>query len=137
MVFFGEYQVNFSSGGRLVLPKRIREMLKGGTFVLTKGFGSYLSGYDKEDWEKRVSGLLSLSILSADDLEKRRFIFSALSYLEIDDQGRFIIPKNLLDYAGLLNKATIIGVGDHFEIWEPDSWKKYVNSHASTFKRDS
>lgn len=125
MVFFGEYQINFSGSGRLLLPKKVRELLKGNTFILTKGFGVCLAGYDKDDWEKRATDLLNPSLLQPTDMENRRSIFSSLVYLEIDEQGRFVIPKNLLEYGQLKEKPVIIGVGDHFEIWNQESWLKY------------
>lgn len=125
MVFFGEYQVNLSGSGRFVLPKRIRELIKGNTFILTKGFDNSLAGYDREDWEKRAADLLNPSLLQPSDLKERRGIFSALSYLEIDEQGRFVIPKNLLGFADIKDEAVIIGVGDHFEIWDSEKWKEY------------
>ncbi|MFA6017509.1 MAG: cell division/cell wall cluster transcriptional repressor MraZ [Patescibacteria group bacterium] len=125
MVFFGEYQINFSGSGRLLLPKKVRELLKGNAFILTKGFGSCLSGYDKDDWEKRATELLNPSLLQPTDMDNRRYIFSSLVYLEIDEQGRFVVPKNLLEYGQLKDKAVIIGVGDHFEIWEANKWEEY------------
>jgi len=125
MVFFGEYTVSFSAPGRIVLPKKLRELLKGDVFILTKGFDTCLSGYDKEDWEIRAKALLDVSLLEKENLEKRRFLFSSIVYLEIDDQGRFVIPRNLLSYAGISEKVSIIGVGDHFEIWNQDKWEKY------------
>jgi len=131
MVFFGEYQINFSGSGRLLLPKKLRELLKGNTFILTKGFGNCLSGYDKDDWEKRATELLNPSLLQPTDMDNRRYIFSSLVYLEIDDQGRFVVPKNLLEYGQLKDKAVIIGVGDHFEIWEVENWKKYSKTIKS------
>ena len=135
MVFFGEYQVNFSGAGRVLLPKKVRELLKGNVFILTKGFDNCLSGYDKDDWEKRASELLNPSLLQPTDMNERRSVFSAMAYLEIDEQGRFVMPKNLLEYGRLKDRAIVIGVGDHFEIWSPDEWKKYA--HTSTFKRSS
>lgn len=131
MVFFGEYQINFSGSGRLLLPKKVRELLKGNTFILTKGFGVCLAGYDKDDWEKRAAELLNPSLLQPSDMENRRSIFSSLVYLEIDEQGRFVVPKNLLEYGQLKEKVTIIGVGDHFEVWDEKKWKEYA--HTSTF----
>ena len=125
MVFFGEYQINFSGSGRLLLPKKVRELLKGNTFILTKGFGVCLAGYDKDDWEKRAVELLNPSLLQPTDMENRRSIFSSLVYLEIDEQGRFVVPKNLLEYGQLKERAIIIGVGDHFEIWNQEKWQKY------------
>jgi MraZ protein len=126
MVFFGEYQVAFSAPGRIVLPKRIRELLKGDVLILSKGYSACLAGYDKEAWEARASSLLTTSLLSQEDLEKKRFLFSSTVYLEIDEQGRFVIPKSLLEYAKLNGKATIVGVGDHFEVWSVAEWEKYI-----------
>lgn len=132
MVFFGEYEVSFSGQGRIILPKKIRALLKGGTFILGKGSDSCLSGYDKENWEKRTEQLADSSLLEENNDAKKRFIFSSVSYLEIDDQGRFVIPKNLLNYANLSGRAVIIGTGDHFEIWNPDSWYKYSEKFTNT-----
>ena len=84
-----------------------------------------MSGYDKDDWEKRATELLNPSLLQPTDMENRRYIFSSLVYLEIDEQGRFVVPKNLLEYGQLKEKAVIIGVGDHFEIWDQAKWREY------------
>ncbi len=133
MVFYGEYEVVFSGSGRIVLPKKIRTLLKGNTFVLSKGSDECLAGYDKENWEKRAHELTQSSVLEENHDAKKRFIFSSIVFLEIDDQGRFVIPKNLLDYGRLNKKATIIGVGDHFEIWDPQKWRVYnkIQTHPS------
>ena len=131
MVFFGEYLVSFSAPGRIILPKKLRELLKGNIFILTKGFDFCLAGYDKEDWEARASELLTVSLLEQDNLEKRRFLFSSAVYLEIDDQGRFVIPRNLLNYVALNEKILIVGVGDHFEIWQQSKWEKYVKGNKN------
>lgn len=131
MVFFGEYFVSFSAPGRIVLPKKLRELLKGNIFVLAKGFDTCLAGYDKEDWETRAQELLHVPLLERENLEKRRFLFSSAAYLEIDDQGRFVIPRNLMQYAGLNEKVLIIGTGDHFEIWEEKRWEKYMKTASS------
>lgn len=131
MVFFGEYLVSFTAPGRLVLPKKLRELLKGNIFILTKGFNFCLAGYDKDEWESKAHELMNVSLLEQDNLEKRRFVFSSTVYLEIDDQGRFVIPRSLILYGLLSEKAYIIGVGDHFEIWEKDKWEKYIKEMRS------
>ena len=128
MVFYGDYLVSFSAPGRVVLPKKIRELLKGNIFILAKGFNFCLAGFDKDAWEEKAKDLVNVSLLENENLEKRRFIFSSTVYLEIDDQGRFVIPKNMLDFSSLKNKVQIIGVGDHFEIWNPENWVKYSKS---------
>lgn len=129
MVFFGEYQVSFTGTGRIVLPKKIRELLKGNSVVVTKGFDNCLSGFDKDEWEGRAKELMSVSLLEKDNIEKRRFLFSSTVYLDIDEQGRMVLPKNLMQYAGFTDKALIVGVGDHFEIWEPKKWEEYITNN--------
>jgi len=125
MVFFGEYSVSFTAPGRIVIPKKIRELLKGDTFIVTKGFDECLSGYDREDWEGRSQSLVSVSLLDKTDIAKRRALFSSATYITIDDQGRFVIPKSLLLHAGLKDGVLILGVGDHFELWNPEKWEQY------------
>lgn len=125
MVFFGEYLVSFTAPGRIVIPKKIRELLKGDTFIVTKGFDSCLSGYDREDWEARSQALVSVSLLDRTDISKRRALFSSTTYITIDEQGRFVIPKALLTHANLKDKVLILGVGDHFELWNPETWQDY------------
>lgn len=128
MVFYGEYEVSMTSGGRVALPKKIREALSGTEFVISKGFTSCLAGYDKRDWEKRASDLLEVSLLEKEHIEKRRVLFSSTVYVTVDDQGRSVLPKNLREFAKIENKVMIIGVGDHFEIWDKTSWEQYINT---------
>ena len=125
MVFFGEYLVSFTAPGRVVIPKKIRELLKGDSFIVTKGFDFCLAGYDKGDWEARSKELISVSLLDKTDITKRRLLFSSTMHIVIDGQGRFVIPKPLLSFAELKDKVLIIGVGDHFELWSPEKWNSY------------
>jgi MraZ protein len=127
MIFIGEYQVSFTAPGRIILPKKLRKLLEGNEFVLSQGFDNCLAGYDKKDWERRVQSLVDISPLEEEQLNKRRFVFASATYSEIDDQGRFVIPKNLLQYAQLTEEITIIGVGDHFEVWNTKLWMAYVS----------
>lgn len=127
MAFFGEYEVSLTEGGRIVLPKKVRENLKGSTFILTKGFDICLAGYDKADWQERSQEFNQVSLVDTTDIEKRRLLFSGASEVETDDQGRFVVPKALLQFIGLNSAiAIVIGVGDHFEIWEKSAWTKYL-----------
>lgn len=130
MLFVGEYEVVLGDNGRVVIPKKIREALgRTNTFILTKGFDSCLSGFRNEDWEKGTKELIGPSILEMKRVEMKRHLFSSSVSIEIDDQGRIVIPKNLVDYAGLTGRrVVIIGVGAHFEIWNWEKWQKYLIS---------
>src|SRR3989344_722635 len=125
MVYYGEYEVSLTAGGRVALPKKIREGFGNNEFVITKGLGKCLSGYDKISWEGRIKELLNMPVSEKESLaniEKRRILVSSTVYLEIDDQGRAVLPKNLRKLAALSKKAVIAGIGEHFEIWDTNKW---------------
>ena len=134
MVYYGEYEVSLTAGGRVALPKKIRDSLNNKEFVITKGSGKCLLGYDTKSWEKQANQLLNIPILERDNpenLKKRRILFSSTVYLEIDDQGRAVLQKNLREFAALSKKAVIAGIGDHFEIWDKNRWEEYLNKVKS------
>lgn len=129
MVFFGEFIISVTEGGRIAIPKKIRENLKGDVFVLTKGFDVCLAGYDREDWQKRSHELMEVSLLDKEHIDKRRMLFSGANEIVIDDQGRLVIPKALTEFMGLTSdKVKVVGVGDHFEIWDEARWQEYVTN---------
>lgn len=126
MLFLGEFEVNFTGKGRISIPKKIREALGKEQLVLTKGFNRNLTGYRLKDWESSAQTLLSPSIFSMDKLDVKRHLFSSAAVLEIDDQGRIIVPKNLLNYGDLNEKTiVIIGAGTNFEMWNKKEWEQY------------
>jgi len=130
MAFYGEYEVSITAGDRIVLPKKIRAQISGKKFILTKGFDVCLAGYDEKDWNKRSRELLSVSLLEKEHIERKRVLFSGANEIEVDAQARFVIPKSLASYIGLSQKIVlIIGVGDHFEIWEKTKWNTYLSKN--------
>ncbi len=141
MLFVGEYRVVFTGAGRIVIPKKIRDALGSGqTFTLTKAFDRCLSGFRNEDWEKGTQELMGQSLLEMKKVEMKRHLFSSAALIDIDEQGRVVIPKNLLEYAGLSGKeVVIIGVGSYFELWEPERWTSYsknVEENIKTFAKE-
>ena len=136
MLFLGQYRVTFTGQGRIVIPKKIREALgKAKIFTLTKGFDKCLSGFRNEEWEKGAQELMSPSLLEMQKVEMKRHLFSSATMVDIDEQGRIVMPKNLLEYAELNEKEVIlVGVGTYFEIWNVEKWSKYMNNVEKNIK---
>lgn len=134
MAYYGEYRLSMTQGGRIALPKKIRDELGETEVVITKGEGGCLFGYDVKSWEGRVQELLNLPLSERDspeNLAKRRVVFSSTIYLEADEQGRIVLPKSLRTFAIRSKKVVIAGVGDHFEIWDKERWEEYISSTNS------
>lgn len=128
-MFYGEYTVSVTEGGRIAIPKKIRENLTGDTLILTKGFDVCLAAYDRQDWQRRTDDLMDVSLLDKDHIDKRRMLFSGANEVEFDDQGRCVVPKSLLEFMGMHAKEVkVVGVGDHFELWDSRKWSAYLKT---------
>lgn len=126
-MFLGEYHTKFTGIGRVILPKKFREGLLGGIeIILSRGFEGCIWGFSKKEWEKEAGKQLEISITEERARFLRRYFFSASEPVELDNQGRFVIPPALLTYANLKGEVIIIGAGDHFEIWDSKIWGKHL-----------
>lgn len=124
-MYLGEYRQKFSGHGRLVLPKKFRVELKGEKgIILSRGMDGCIWGFDQNRWQEETAKQLKQSLSDKEARDLRRYTFSAAETVRLDEQGRFVIPNALLQYANLENAAVIIGTGDHFEIWNEQSWNK-------------
>lgn len=126
-MFLGEYQHNLTKGNRLALPAKIRSFIPGNEILLTKGFETCILGYPKTAWEEMAKGELAKPVSEREARKIRRQLFSGAILAEIDQQGRVVVPKTLLSYAGIENEVLVIGAGDHFEIWEKTRWETYFD----------
>lgn len=131
MVFFGEYTVKVTEGGRVALPKKIRDCLAGDDCVLTKGFDACLAGYARHDWDERSRDLMGVSLLDKENIDKRRMLFSGAHEITVDDQGRMVLPRALSEYLNIQGDSVkIVGVGDHFELWDEAQWTSYSQENS-------
>jgi len=125
-MFLGTYQPNLVGKGRIALPKKIRNEISGERIVLTVGFEKCILGFSEKGWEETISPELSQPLFSdPKSRDLRRKMCAEAEVVNLDSQGRFVIPEKMLAYAGIKNELTIIGAGDHFEIWETKNWENY------------
>lgn len=124
-MLLGEYRHSLVEGKRISLPKKIREKIAGNTVVLSKGFESYVAGFDTEQWEKTAEAPLNIPLYDERGRALRRQFFASAVSSEIDEQGRILLPENLLSAAEIKgSEVIVIGAGDHFEIWDPVLWQE-------------
>jgi len=124
-MLMGTFSHSLDAKGRLIVPSRIREEL-GEEFVMTRNQDGCLSLYPKEEWVRFVGKLEQLPKISSEAARRlRRFYFGNSMDMEIDKQGRILIPSEFRSFAGLSRDITLVGVDDHAEIWDAAAWEKY------------
>lgn len=127
-VFIGEYYHAIDGKNRMIIPCKIREKLDG-KLILTKGLDGCLYGYDVYEWNNLSNKLKVLPLTNKDAQCFVRFFFSGAHEIEIDKQGRALIPQNLIEYAEIEKEIVIIGVLTRIEIWSKEKWKDYNESN--------
>ena len=125
-MFLGEYTHTIDTKRRLSIPNRLRKGLSE-ALVLTKGPDGCLFLYPQSAWQKMAEKLSQLPLGQADVRNFVRFMLAGAAECETDALGRIIIPDHLKTYAGISNKAVIVGVFDRIEIWSPDTWNEMSN----------
>jgi len=125
-MFLGEYQPNITEGSRIALPKKLRDQITGDEVILSKGFEECIFVYDKEDWTYESEKQIENPITDLKTRDLKRYMFAGALEATIDAQGRIVVPQNLRDYAKIDKKLSIIGAGDHIEIWDSTKWSAYL-----------
>ena len=114
----GKYRHTVDAKGRLFVPSKLREEL-GDAFYVTLGLDHCLSVYTEAGWQAIVEKFNALPISKA---RKMRFLFANAAKCEPDKQGRFLIPTELREYAGLKQEVIFIGQAGHAEIWDSEAY---------------
>ncbi len=115
-MFMGEYNHTIDAKGRLIIPSKFREIL-GDVFVVTKGLDGCLFVYDNEEWKLFEEKLRALPITNKEARQFVRFFLAGAAEVEVDKQGRILIPNVLREFAQLNKDVTLVGVGSRIEIW--------------------
>lgn len=123
-MFIGEYQHNIDSKGRLAVPVKFRKALVKGA-VVTKGLDDCLFLYTKDEWQKLAEKLAKLPISKANTRAFSRLMLAGAMDVEVDAQGRMLIPDYLRQYCGAVKKVVIAGLYNRLEIWDEAKWNKY------------
>ncbi|MEW6771370.1 MAG: division/cell wall cluster transcriptional repressor MraZ [Bacillota bacterium] len=123
-MFIGEFTHALDAKNRLFIPARFREGL-GERFIVTKGLDRCLFGFPLAEWGKLEKRLYRLPFARADARAFARLFFSGAAELEVDKQGRVLLPANLREYAGLVKDVVILGVSTRVEFWAQEEWECY------------
>lgn len=120
-MFLGQYRHTFDDKGRLTIPARFRELLERGAYV-SQGLDRNLMVFTKDTFERLSLQLNRMNMTDPAVRQLKRIFFANSDYVEVDKTGRILIPQFLRDVSGLNGEVVIVGSGEYFEIWPPETW---------------
>lgn len=123
-MLIGEYQHSIDPKKRLAVPSKFRGELKN-KVVVTRGLDKCLFIYPMKVWEALANKLGTLPVGEAATRSFIRLMLAGATDVDVDKQGRILIPDYLKAYAGLHKNVIVAGVYNRLEIWDEKKWEAY------------
>ncbi len=123
-MFIGEYKHAIDEKGRMAIPAKFRSSLDKAA-VITRGLDHCLYIYTASEWERLAEKVRALPMTSANSRAFQRLMLAGAVDVELDSQGRVLIPEYLRSYAGLTKQTVVAGVYDRLEVWDEAKWQEY------------
>lgn len=135
--FIGVHECKADDKGRIMFPAPLRRQLQG---IIDQGFVVKRSVFDRclelfpmSEWNKEMDRINKLNRFVKKNNDFIRMFMAGVKVLELDGNGRFLIAKDLMTYAGLQKEVVLVASGTRIEIWDKEKYETAVNDPATDF----
>ena len=135
-MFFGSFAHTLDEKGRLMIPRKMREELGYKVYIM-QGFDGALSVYTEERYARLSEEYSKLSFNNKKNRDYLRAQFMTTYDMDVDKLGRVQIPTALLKKFGISRNVTVLGMGDHIEIWDSAKFEAYEQSAIENFDKNA
>jgi MraZ protein len=104
-----------------------------GKFVINRGFEKCLVLYPVSEWERIFSRINKLNTFKKENRAFRRAFLRGATELVMDNAERILIPKQLLDYAGIVNEVILSANGNVIEMWNPAQYEALMSDDSDKY----
>ena len=134
MLFLGRNDYSMDERGRVPIPPRYRDDLVKG-IVLTEGTPERcLRAYAADKYEELAIVYLNEPVTTPTGRILRN-AFARAQQVELDRQGRVLVPARLRQFAGLDEQVVVVGNGDSFLIWDAEEYEASAAAEDSLFRQ--
>jgi MraZ protein len=134
--FLGEFDCKLDAKGRMMVPSSLKKQLPEAEregLVINRGFEKHLVIYTKKEWDTITEELSKLNAYEKKSREFIRYFTRGATELSLDSANRILLPKVLLDYAGITSEVVLSCVLNKIEVWAKDSYDSQLDSEPENF----
>ncbi|AFD07778.1 division/cell wall cluster transcriptional repressor MraZ [Solitalea canadensis] len=134
--FIGEYDCKIDPKGRVMIPAGLKKQLPeeaADKFVINRGFEKCLVLYPYNEWQKISAEVNKLNLYNQKNRNFARYFFRGATELSLDANGRILLPKSLLEYAGITNDLVLFPYSNRIEVWSKDAYDNLLNEEPEDF----
>jgi len=139
-MFRGVHNINLDAKGRMAVPARFRDSLmqddQGALVVTIDTEERCLLVYPLKEWEPIQAKLEALPSFNPAARRIQRLIIGHATDVDLDGNGRILLPAPLREYAGLEKKMVMMGQGNKFELWDEAHWQECRESYLVAMRDD-
>lgn len=135
--FIGVHECKADDKGRIMFPSALRKQMPG---IMDQGFVVKRSVFDRclelfpmSEWNKEMARIDKLNRFVKKNIEFIRKFTAGVKTLELDASGRFLIPKDLMNYAQLQKEVVLTAMGTRIEIWDKEKYEAAVDDSNDDF----
>jgi MraZ protein len=125
---FGNYELTLDEKHRLLVPADIRKAWNpedSESLVIVPGINRKLWLYAEKFYEVMADQMESELTPENERVQYDQINFALAARIEMDKQGRVLIPEKLVRKGKLERAVTVVGMRDHVEIWNRSEWSAH------------
>ncbi|MBS1527607.1 MAG: division/cell wall cluster transcriptional repressor MraZ [Bacteroidetes bacterium] len=136
--FLGEFECKLDAKSRMMIPAGLKKQLPDAEregLVINRGFEKHLVIYTRKEWDKIVDDLARLNQYEQKTREFIRYFTRGASELMLDGAGRVLLPKALMEYAGIKADVVLACQFNKIEVWAKDAYDGQMDNEPENFAR--
>ena len=103
--------------------------------MLGKVFEPNLIIYSLHEFQNIYTRISSLNEFSSEQRKLKRKLFSSISQVDFDSNGRFLLPKGMIQHCNINKDVILVGMGNVIEMWSPSNYNKNLISNSEEFSK--
>ena len=136
--FLGEFECRLDAKARIALPSALRKQLPPETqdrLVVNRGFEQHLTLYPFPEWRRISAELNRLNLYVKKNRDFVRYFHRGATELELDSSGRVLLPRRLLEYAGIRDSVILLAYAQRIEAWDAVRYEQLLSDEPGDFAR--
>ncbi len=129
----GEHHYQMDPKGRISLPGKFRDAFKAGVH-LTLGQEGCLYAFPDDEWGREKQRVQERALSNPASRGYTRVFFGNAEHVDLDTQGRLVVPRRLREKVGLGRDVAVVGVSDRLEIWPEEDWARYAAEAEASYR---
>jgi len=129
----GKHRYQLDAKGRIALPGKFREAFADGVY-LTLGQDECLWAFPKAEFDRVSEEIDSRPLSDGRSRAYARMFYGSTERMDLDGQGRLVIPQKLRSEIGLARDAVVMGLRNRLEIWSAPAWERYEAGNAGSYR---